>query len=145
MWLASFGMPSPLEYPLRPRDRVRLESLLRKGVQWVRVVVRTLALLQLDRGGGASAAARAVGLTPQAVRRIAQRYQRGGVDAAIYEGPRPGAEEVLNPSEKQRTIAMVCCAPPPGAARWTVRLIAEEAIKRRVVPRVGRETVRVLL
>jgi DNA-binding transcriptional LysR family regulator len=130
---------------LRPRDRVRLESLLRKGVQQVRVVVRALALLQLDRGGGASAAARAVGLTPQAVRLIAQRYQRGGVDAAIYEGPRPGAEEVLNPSEKQRIIAMVCSAPPPGAARWTVRLIAEEAIKRRVVPRVGRETVRVLL
>jgi len=138
-------MPAPLHCPLRPRDRVRLESLLRKGVQQVRVVVRALALLQLDRGGGASAAARAVGLTPQAVRLIAQRYQRGGVDAAIYEGPRPGAEEVLNPSEKQRIIAMVCSAPPPGAARWTVRLIAEEAIKRRVVPRVGRETVRVLL
>jgi putative transposase len=138
-------MPAPLQCPLRPRDRVRLEALLRKGVQQVRVVVRALALLQLDRGGGASAAARAVGLTPQAVRLIAQRYQRGGVDAAIYEGPRPGAAEVLTPSEKQRIIAMVCSAPPVGAARWTVRLIAEEAIKRRVVPRVGRETVRVLL
>ena len=138
-------MPAPLQCPLRPRDRVRLEGLLRKGVQQVRVVIRALALLQLDRGGGASAAARAVGLTPQAVRLIAQRYQRGGVDAAIYEGPRPGAAEVLTPSEKQRIIAMVCSAPPPGAARWTVRLIAEEAIKRRVVPRVGRETVRVLL
>ena len=138
-------MPAPLQCPLRPRDRVRLERLLRKGVQQVRVVVRALALLHLDRGGGASAAARAVGLTPQAVRLIAQRYQRGGMDAAIYDGPRPGAEEVLNPSEKQRIIAMVCSAPPPGAARWTIRLIAEEAIKRRVVPRVGRETVRVLL
>jgi putative transposase len=138
-------MPAPLQCPLRPRDRVRLEGLLRKGVQQVRVVVRALALLQLDRGGGASAAARAVGLTPQAVRLIAQRYQRGGVDAAIYEGPRPGAAEVLTSSEKQRIIAMVCSAPPVGAARWTVRLIAEEAIKRRVVPRVGRETVRVLL
>ena len=80
-------MPAPLHCPLRPRDRVRLESLLRKGVQQVRVVVRALALLQLDRGGGASAAARAVGLTPQAVRLIAQRYQRGGVDAAIYVCP----------------------------------------------------------
>lgn len=138
-------MPTPLQCPLRPRDRVRLEGMLRKGVQQVRVVVRVLALLQLDQGGGASAAARAVGLTPQAVRLIAQRYRRGGVDAAIYEGPRPGAEEVLSPSDKQRIIAMVCSAPPPGAARWTVRLIADEAIKRRLVPQVGRETVRVLL
>ena len=118
---------------------------MRKGVQQVRVVVRALALLQLDRGGGASAAARAVGLTPQAVRLIVQRYQRGGVEAAIFEAPRPGAAEVLNPSEKQRIIAMACSAPPPGAARWTVRLIAEEAVKRKLVPRVGRETIRILL
>jgi hypothetical protein len=32
-----------------------------------------------------------------------------------------------------------------GRARWTVRLLAEEAVKRKLVPRVGRETVRVLL
>ena len=40
---------------------------------------------------------------------------------------------------------MVCSDPPEGRARWTVRLVAEEAVKRRVVPRVGRETIRVLL
>ena len=30
------------------------------------------------------------------------------------------------------------------AAFWTVRLVAEQAVKRRLVPRVGRETIRVL-
>ena len=30
-------------------------------------------------------------------------------------------------------------------ARWTVRLLTEEVIKRKLVPRVGRETIRVLL
>ena len=40
---------------------------------------------------------------------------------------------------------MVCSRPPDGAARWTVRLIAEVAIKRKLVPKIGRETVRVLL
>src|SRR6266705_1317682 len=49
--------------------------------------------------------------------------------------PRPGAAEVLAPTEKQRIVAMACSAPPPGAARWTVRLIAQEAVKRRLVPR----------
>jgi hypothetical protein len=29
--------------------------------------------------------------------------------------------------------------------RWTVRLIAEEAVKRKLVPKVGRETIRILL
>jgi len=35
--------------------------------------------------------------------------------------------------------------PPPGAARWTVRLIAEQPVKRKLVPQVGRETIRMLL
>jgi hypothetical protein len=52
---------------------------------------------------------------------------------------------VLAPSDKQRIIAMVCSAPPEGAARWTDRLVAEQAVKRKVVPRVGRETIRILL
>ena len=40
---------------------------------------------------------------------------------------------------------MVCAAPPEGHARWTVRLAAEQAVKRKLVPRVGRETIRILL
>ncbi len=42
-------------------------------------------------------------------------------------------------------VAMVCSDPPEGRGRWTVRLIAEEAVKRKLVPRVGREAIRVLL
>ena len=58
---------------------------------------------------------------------------------------RPGAAEVLDTNQKQRIIAMVCSDPPEGRARWTVRLVAEEAVKRKLVPNVGRETIRILL
>ena len=135
----------PLPFRLRPRDRTELEGMLRGGVQQVRVVLRVLSLLQLDRGESAPQVAQTVGLTPPAVRRIAARYRRGGVATAVFEGPRPGAAEVLTASDKQRIIAMVCSEPPPGAARWTVRLVAGEAVKRKLVPQVGRETIRVLL
>ena len=138
-------MPAPLKCPLRAGDRARLDVLLPKGVQQVRVVRRALALQQLDRGGGASAAARAAGLSPGAVRLIAHHYRTGGLAAAIYEKARPGADEILDVAEKQRIIAMVCSRPPGGAARWTTRLIAEEAIQRKIVPKVGRETIRILL
>jgi hypothetical protein len=67
------------------------------------------------------------------------------LEQALYERPRPGAAAVLADSQKQRIIAMVCSAPPPGRARWTVRLVAEEAVKRRLVACVGRETIRLLL
>jgi putative transposase len=58
---------------------------------------------------------------------------------------RAAAAEVLDDNQKQRLIAMVCSNPPEGRARWTVRLVAEEAVKRKLVPRVGRETIRILL
>ena len=67
------------------------------------------------------------------------------LERALYERPRPGAAEVLDESQKQRLIAMVCSSPPEGHSRWTVRLVAEEAVKRKLVPRVGRETIRILL
>ena len=139
-------MPRP-PLPFRPQaqDRKALDAVLRGGVQQVRVVLRALALRHLDRGASAPTVARLVPLTPQAIRKIAHRYRTGGLPSALYERPRPGAAEVLAPGEKQRIVAMACSAPPPGAARWTVRLIAQEAVKRRLVPRVGRETIRVLL
>ena len=122
-----------------------MEALLHGGVQQVRVVLRAMALVQLGRGVGAPAVAGLVPLTSQAIRKIAHRYRTGGLARALYERPRPGAAEVLAPAEKQRIVAMACSAPPLGAARWTVRLIAQEAVNRRLVPRVGRETIRVLL
>jgi hypothetical protein len=68
-----------------------------------------------------------------------------GLDRALWDRQRPGAAAALDDSQGQRIIAMVCSDPPQGHARWTVRLVAEEAVKRKLVPKVGRETIRVLL
>jgi putative transposase len=136
----------PLVFRLARSDAAALETLVQGGVQPVRVVLRALALLALDRGESAPTVATLVRFSPQAIRNIAQRYRTDGLDGALYERPRPGAAEVLAPADKQRIIAMVCAAPPDGAARWTVRLITEQAVKRRLVHAVvGRETIRVLL
>jgi transposase len=128
------------------KDRKELDGRLSGGVQPVRVTLRALALLHLTDGASAPETARSLKkLTPKAVRAIGHRYERGGLDRALYEKARPGAKPLLNASEKQRIIAMVCSDPPEGRARWTVRLIVEEAVKRKFVPRAGRETIRILL
>ena len=111
----------------------------------MRVVLRALALQLLASGITAPQVAQTVPLTAKAIRGIAHRYIEGGLDRALYEKQRPGASPVLDASQKQRIIAMVCSDPPEGRARWTVRLIVQEAIKRKLVPDVGRETIRVLL
>ena len=63
---------------------------------------------------------------------------------ALFDASRPGKAPSLDQQEQQRILGVVF-SPPERRARWTVRLLTEEAIKRKLVPRVGRETIRVLL
>jgi len=37
---------------------------------------------------------------------------------------------------------MVCAPPPEGRVRWMARLIAQKAVRRGLVAKMGRETVR---
>lgn len=134
-----------LSIEVTPNDQKELNELLSGGVQQVRVVLRAVALLQLAKGISAPRVAGTIPLTPQAIRKVGHRYKEGGLERALYEKQRPGAAALLEDSQKQRIIAMVCSDPPEGHARWTVRLVREEAVKRKLVPRVGRETIRILL
>jgi len=138
------GRPS-LKIDVDKKDLQELRKLLKGGVQQVRVVLRALTLLQLAEAASAPQIAKMIPLTPQAIRRLGHRYQQAGLEGALYEKQRPGAAEVLDTNQKQRIIAMVCSNPPEGRARWTVRLVVEEAVKRKLVPRIGRETIRILL
>jgi transposase len=122
-----------------------ISALLKSGVQQVRVVLRALAIRHLGSGRPASEVAELVGLTGKAVRAIARRYREGGLERAVYEKARPGKKPLLDASTEQRIIAMVCGAPPEGRARWSIRLITAEAVKRKLVPKLGRETLRLLL
>jgi putative transposase len=138
------GRPA-LHIEVAKKDQRELEKMLSGGVQPVRAVLRAMALLQLAKGNSAPRIAEFIPLTPQAIRKVGHRYVEGGFERAVYEKERPGAAGLLEDSQKQRIIAMVCAGPPEGYARWTVRLVAEHAVKKRLVPRVGRETIRVLL
>lgn len=130
---------------LSPPDRQAILRLLGGGVHPVRLVKRAQLLLHLDQGQSPPQAASAVGVSPKTARRISQRYREGNLDQALHERPRPGSDPLLSETEAQRIVAMVCGPAPKGQARWSVRRIATEAVKRKLVARVGRETIRILL
>jgi putative transposase len=130
---------------LRKKEQKQIAVMLNKGWESARVLRRAAILRQLDQGQRAAQVADNVGVAPKTVRAIARRYEEEGLESALYEKPRPGQRRVLDAGQSQRIIALVCSPPPPGQARWSVRLIAQEAVKRKLVPRVGRETIRILL
>ena len=127
------------------KDRQQLAAMLTKGRESARVLRRASILRQLDGGQKAAQVAVNVGVAAKTVRAVARRYEEEELESALYEKPRPGKQPALDTGQSQRIIAMVCGPPPQGRARWNVRLIAEEAVKRKLVPHVGRETLRILL
>jgi hypothetical protein len=76
---------------------------------------------------------------------VAKRYLTAGLDHALGEKPRSGANPRLDSTQRSALVALVSGPPPEGSARWSVRLLTEQAIKRGVVDKVGRETVRLVL
>jgi putative transposase len=134
-----------LQIELKQRDRQQIDQLLGGGLQAVRTTLRALALRQLDQGQSTPAVGANLGLSAKAVWQIGKRYLDGGLERAVFDAARPGKAPALDQQQRQRIIAVVCSPPPEGRARWTVRLLTEEVIKRKLVPHVGRETIRVLL
>jgi len=127
------------------KDRQQLAGMLRKGRESARVLRRASILRQLDQRQKAAQVAVNVGVAAKTVRAVARRYEEEGLESALYEKSRPGKQRALDVGQSQRIIAMVCGPPPQGRARWSVRLIATEAVKRKLAPQVGRETIRILL
>jgi transposase len=130
---------------LRRKNREQLSEMLTKGRESARVLRRASILRQLDSGQKAAQVAASVGVAAKTVRAVARRYEEEGLESALYEKARPGKQRALDVGQSQRIIAMVCGPPPQGRARWSVRLIATEAVKRKLAPQVGRETIRILL
>ena len=130
---------------LKRKDRQQVYGMLTKGRESSRVLRRASILRLLDGGQKAAQVAASVGVAAKTVRAVARRYEEEGLESALYEKPRPGKRRALDVGQSQRIIAMVCSPPPQGMARWSVRLIATEAVKRKLAPQVGPETVRILL
>ena len=137
------GVPFRLE--LTKKDRQHIEELLGSSMQSVRTVMRALVLRQLDQGRSTTAIGAGVSLSAKTVWLTGRRYQEGGLERALFDAPRPGKTPALDQAQRQQVVALVCSPPPTGRARWTVRLLAEESVRRNIVPAIGREAIRVLL
>jgi putative transposase len=130
---------------LTKKDKQFLTDFLNKGEGKARHFKRAKVLLKLDESISTTIIAKEVDYYPLAIRQIGKRYLEGGIDRALYDKARPGNERALTEKQCNEIIAMVCSPSPYGRSRWAIRLITEEVKKRKIVNKVGRETIRILL
>ena len=106
---------------------------------------RSLILCKVDEGLTDQQVAEAVMVGPATVGRVRQRFVEGGLKRALDDLPRPGQRRKLDGKQEAHLVAVACSAPPEGHARWTLRLLADQAVELGLTGSISRETVRQVL
>jgi transposase len=127
---------------LTQEERDRLLALTRKGTTSARMLRRAHILLLTDEGIKDETIASIVKSSVSTVERTRKRFIQAGVDAALKEKPRPGAEPRLDPRAEAHLVALACSAAPEGRQKWTMQLLADRLVELELVDSISDETVR---
>ncbi len=78
------------------------------------------------------------------VDRIRKRFVQEGEEPALArkQPAEPPVQPILDGHTEAQLIAICCSTAPDGRTRWTMQLLADELVKRRVVTQISAETVR---
>ena len=133
-------------------ERGILNNLVSKGKHQSQKILNALILLDCDTGGfqvGRSTneeIARVLNISMKKIDRVKKRFVEEGFDLAldkrkadrIYEKKADGEFEA-------HLIALSCSEPPEGFSRWSLRLLADKAVKLSYIDSISHETVRRIL
>ena len=127
---------------LTAEERADLEALTRRGEAPVRKVAHARVLLLADDGLPDAEIALRLGRNASFVERTRKRFVLNGLEDALSDRPRPGAQPKLDDHGRATLIAVACSQAPDGRKAWTLQLLADELVARGVVPAISDETVR---
>jgi len=141
-------MAYPFRVVLSQAQRAELRGLVGSGVAPARMLVRARILLKADHGDGGpgwsdAAIAGALDVNLSTVPRVRRQFIAQGLTATL-ERKRPDrvSERALDGEQEAKLIAIACSETPDGTDRWSLRLLADELVRREVVEAISHETVR---
>jgi hypothetical protein len=121
-------------------ERLRLGALISKGKAPAKTILKARILLKADQGSSGDAwtddeICAALDTNVTMVSRVRQKLVEEGLDAALTRKKRttPPVAPIFDGEAQARLIALACSTPPEGHARWTIRLLAEHVVERRIV------------
>lgn len=138
-------MSKQITLHLTDEQREKLERLTRAGSAPARVQTRARVLLLTDRSRGHrrtdAQVVEALACSRTTVVTLRRLCVLEGMEAALYDKARPGAEPKITGDIEAKITALACSDPPGGRARWTLRLLADKAVELGYVESVSHVTV----
>jgi transposase len=86
-----------------------------------------------------------LGLSTQTVFNIKRRYLEEGFDSALQDKSRSGKPPRIPGEARAKITALACSEAPEGHARWTLRLLADRAVKLGFVDSISHNAVQQIL
>ena len=121
--------------------RERLEQIIHSGEEPARTQTRARIVLLTDHSQGNhwndEAIAAALLCSQKTVVNVRQRYVEEGLEAALYDKPRPGQAPKLTGEVEAQLTLLACSDPPEGYARWTMRLLADKLVELELVEEIS--------
>ena len=133
---------------LEEDERARLREIVDGGKGSSERRRRAHILLLADRSrddGGRSDAdiAGVLDVGTATVERVRKQCVLDGLEAALERKAQANRKKRLLDGEGEAKLVMLACsAPPPGQARWTLRLLGERLVELEIVDAISDETVR---
>lgn len=133
---------------LSSEERQKLEELISKGRAAAHKRKHAQILLKADigeegSGWSDSRISEAFDITTRTVENVRQRLVEKGLESAINRAKRSGEKRTkLNGEDEAHLVALTCGEPPPGRARWSLRLLADKMVELDYVNELSHETVR---
>ena len=129
-------------------ERERLDALISRGKAPAKMLLKARILLKADAADGGPAwldarIVEALDTNLTMVSRVRETLVTEGLDAVLTRKKRatPPVPPIFDGEAQARLTALACSEPPQGRARWTIRLLAEHVVERRIVPAAHHNTV----
>jgi hypothetical protein len=125
---------------LNSEERAHLNALISKGKAPAKTILKARILLKADQAEGGpgwldAEIVEALDTNLTMVSRVREKLVTEGLDAVLTRKKRetPPIPPVFDGEAQAKLTALACSAPPEGYARWTIRLLAEHVVERRIV------------
>jgi Homeodomain-like domain len=129
-------------------ERERLNGLIEKGKAAAKIILKARILLKADQskdgpGWRDADIVEALDTNLIMVMRVRETFVTEGLDAVLTRKKRetPPVPAIFDGEAQAKLTALACSTPPEGHARWTIRLLADHVVERRIVPAAHYNTI----